>query len=408
MKLKYLYIIFFLPILGLNPGFNVHGQSIEHSTFEIPRDDPNYGIFSFVEAKYRHGRHLPNNGSLEDILKNPYNAFDLKVGIQTEGNKYWQQVYSYPSWGFGFYSADLGSSDTLGEPTAIYMFFEAPIKRWKRFGFFWEVQIGIAYDFNNYDPVTNPANDVIGSAVNVHLSAGATARYQISNRLDVDLGVDFTHNSNGSTSPPNMGLNMYGLNLGLKYNFNPVRNYTKKVDPAYRPPLRPKFVVRERPPTPKENNINLQLAAGWKTTNTKNEDGTYGSPVYFISTVAVDYMHRYAQAGRFGGGVDFFVDGSLIENLENHDDQKFKDIFQIGYHFGHELIINKFTFITHLGFYAYNNGNKGNFWLRFNLRYDINERFGIQGGLKTMDGGVADFIEWGISYKLYHHAYTKK
>ena len=408
MTLKYLpnlLLIVAVSLLSISAAF---GQTIEQSTFEIPRDDPNYGKFSFVEAKFRYGRHLPNNGSMKNILENPYHAFDLKVGIQSDGNKYWQQLYGYPAFGIGFYSADLGSSDTLGEPSAIYLFFEAPIKRWKRFGFFWEFQAGVAYDFNNYDPVTNPVNDVLGSTVNVHLSVGAFAKYQISKRLDLALGVDFTHNSNGSTSPPNMGLNMYGVNLGLRYNFNPVRNYTKKIDPGYRPPLRPEFIRSEKPSKPKENNINLQLATGWKTTNTRNEQGEYGSPTYFISTVAVDYMHRYAQAGRYGAGIDFFIDGSLIENLENHDDLKFKDIFQLGYHFGHELIIDKFTFISHVGFYAYNNGNKGSFWLRFNLRYDINEHFGIQGGLKTMDGGVADFIEWGISYKLFHKSYTNK
>jgi hypothetical protein len=116
--------------------------------------------------------------------------------------------------------------------------------------------------------------------------------------------------------------------------------------------------------------------------------------------VAIDYMRQYGHIGRYGGGLDFFIDGSLAEEVKDGKETNFKDVFQLGYHVGHELIIDQFTFITHVGFYAFNNGNKGNFWLRFNLRIDVNERFAIQGGLKTQNGGVADFIEWGVHYKL--------
>ncbi len=193
---------------------------------------------------------------------------------------------------------------------------------------------------------------------------------------------------------------MYGPVAGLRYNFNPVKSYTKKIDPAYQPNLRPEFVRQDVPPKPKAHILNLQLAGGWKTTNTRDSIGNYTSPVYGIATVAIDYMRQYGHIGRYGGGLDFFIDGSLTEEVKDGEETKFKDLFQLGYHVGHELIIDQFTFITHVGFYAFNNGNKGNFWLRFNLRINVNERFAIQGGLKTKNGGVADFIEWGVHYKL--------
>lgn len=375
-------------------------QTVEASNFKIPDDKKNYGLSSFIEARYHHGRHLPNNGKLENILENPYNAIDLRIGLQTDGSKLWEQLYGYPAYGIGFYTADLGSSDTLGEPSAVFLFFNAPIKRWKRFSMHWGFEVGIAYDFNNYNAITNPRNDAIGSKVNVHLAAGFWAQYMISRRFDALLGFDLTHNSNGSTRTPNLGLNLYGPSIGVRYNFNPVKNYTKAIDPDYQPNVRPEFVKYPKPPKPKKNHLNLQLAGGWKTTDKQDSAGNYISPVYAIATVAVDFMHQYGHIGRYGGGIDFFVDGSIIDNLEEGEETKFKDVFQLGYHVGHELIVDHFSFITHLGFYAYNNGGKGNFWLRFNLRYDVTDRFGIQGGLKTKNGGIADFIEWGVHYKL--------
>ena len=79
---------------------------------------------------------------------------------------------------------------------------------------------------------------------------------------------------------------------------------------------------------------------------------------------------------------------------------RIKDLAQIGIHFGTELLITRINFITQVGFYLYNDAGKGPFWLRCCVRYLITDQFGIQGGLKTLAGGAADFIEWGLYFRL--------
>lgn len=392
MKNIYFLLLLIIPAL-------TNAQEIEKSNFKIPKDDPNYGIFGYVEAVYHYSRYLRNTDNLSDIMENRANTFELKIGVQSIGKKKWQQYWAYPTYGIGFYSAYLGSSDSLGQPSAVYLFYGGPMKRWKRLGLFYEMSVGISYDFNKYDPEDNPNNDIIGSSVNVYLAARVYLQYKINNRLDASFGLDLTHFSNGNTRTPNMGLNIYGPNLALKYNFNPVRNYTKRIDEKYKPPLRPEFIKSERPEKEKSNFIHLFVAAGGKTTNKQLYDG----PTYFVSTIAVDYTRQYSHIARWGAGLDFFYDSSLRENFEDTQSVPFGDLIQIGAHVGNELIINKFAFVTQFGYYLYSPESasyKGSWYLRFNLRYLFTEKFGIQGGLKTLNGGAADFIEWGLYYRL--------
>jgi len=394
MKTKYLLILIFSLASVLT-----FSQELGKSNFKIPEDDQNYGSFAFFEGVYHHGRYLKNSDDLADLMANPYNSFEFKVGLQSTGEKLWQQYWGYPSYGIGFYDAFFGSTESvespLGKPSALYIFYSGPIKRWKKLGFFYEMSVGLSYDFNEYNPITNPINDIIGSNANVYLSGKFFIQYMLSQRIDLIMGLDLTHFSNGNTRTPNMGLNLYGPSVSVKYNFNPIKNYTRKIDKNYKPHLRPEFEKSEWPEKDKSHFIHILVAAGGKTTNSQIYDG----PTYFVSTIALDWTKQYSRIARYGAGLDFFYDSAIRDNMHIPNAQ-FKDLAQIGIHFGNELLISRFDFITQLGFYLYNEAGKGPFWLRFNLRFLVTDNFGIQGGLKTLDGGAADFIEWGLYFRL--------
>jgi len=377
-------------------GF-LFAQEPLQSGFKIPTEDKNYGSFAFVEGVYHYSRYLKNSDNLSNIMKNRANTFEFKIGLQTNGEKTWQQHWGYPSYGVGFYTASFGPADTLGEPSALYVFYGGPIKRWNRLNLLYEMGVGVSYDFIKFDPITNPEQDIIGSTVNVYLAGKISLQYQINNRWDASLGLDITHFSNGNTRTPNMGLNIYGPSLGVRYNFNPMRNYTRKIDPDYQPPVRPHFLKHTASPVDKTSALHLFVAGAGKTTNKQIYDG----PTYFAGTIAIDYTRRYSPIARWGGGFDFFFDSSLRERIEDTNDPPFKDLMQMGVHIGNELLITRVHFITQFGYYLYNRSYKGAWYLRFNLRVLITDQIGIQGGLKTLNGGAADFIEWGVFYKLF-------
>lgn len=49
-------------------------------------------------------------------------ALSLRYAVQTAGEKYWHQMYDYPSYGFGIYTADFNVKNQLGRPVALYAF----------------------------------------------------------------------------------------------------------------------------------------------------------------------------------------------------------------------------------------------------------------------------------------------
>ena len=92
------------------------------------------------------------------------------------------------------------------------------------------------------------------------------------------------------------------------------------------------------------------------------------------------------------GGFDMFWDNRLRE-LETADRLAY------GVHLGYDFMFYKFTVKFQLGTYLGDDKGKGAFFMRPSLRYDISKRFFAQIGLKTLNGGAADFIEYGIGFK---------
>jgi len=371
----------------------------QHDT-EILKNERNsrdYGFYNVVDFKYHHGQFLKNSGTLDDIMDNPYDAFDIRIGFQSDGlRQKWDQLYGFPVYGVGFYSAFFEGGE-LGSPQALYMFLRAPVMKGKRLSWNWELAVGLSYGFYKYDPEVNPEQQVIGSEQNVYFNAATGISYQLGKRWDITLDLDVTHFSNGSTRTPNLGVNLFGLALGGRYNFNPVKNYTKAIDDTYQPPIRPKFVKKEISKYQRHSEIILFASAGGKTTTTQIYDG----PTYFISSFSLDYAWAYHHVGKVGAGFDAFYESALRDFPERIENPSFSDLTFYGFHLSHYLKMYRLTLVTQLGFNLSGHvKHKGNTYFQVGGSFDITEQFFLRAALKTRNGAVADFIEWGLGYRI--------
>lgn len=370
----------------------------------VKRDSLDYGFYNVVDLKLHNGRFMKNTESLDDIMDNPYFAIDVRVGFQTTGVKQiWDQLYGFPVYGVGFYSI-FSDGNELGDPEAVYMFMRAPIFRGERLTWNWELAVGLSYGFQKYDPNTNPDQQVIGSNHNVYFNAATGLSYELSKRFDITLDFDLTHFSNGSTRTPNLGVNLAGFALGGRYSFNPVKNLTKKVDSEYDPPFRPEFVIREIEKYHRHSEIILFGSMGGKTTTTQIYDG----PTYFISSFSADYAWAYHHVGMVGAGIDLFYESALRDYPTKIENASFSDLTYSGWHISHYLRMYRLTLVTQLGFYIGDKvSHKGPYYLQVGGSYLVTENFFARVALKTRNGAVADFIEWGLGYQI-PFAYAKK
>ena len=139
----------------------------------------------------------------------------------------------------------------------------------------------------------------------------------------------------------------------------------------------------------------------------KDEDGvidTTGAegPRYFTNSIAAEYAYQFARKLKAIAGLDMFYDGSLEQNynVPPQDVTTQQKIFY-GYHIGFHYLIERFAFIANYGRYIYKPfDQRGGYFFRAGGRIGITDNLDVQIALKTRNGGIADWIEWGVAYKI--------
>lgn len=363
----------------------------------IPDKKP---LFASIEVKYHNDGFLENGANLDSYISGMNShAWEVRMGINTNGKRAWQKLWKYPTYGIGFYQTYWEATSYLGNPSALFVYFNAPFTNpQKKFSLNYDVGVGVSYNFLAYDPNSNPENDLIGSDVNVYLNFRGELNWEVTKRFSADLGVGWTHFSNGRTRTPNIGVNLLGWDVGLKYHLRPSHKEMYKTD-GYKPEL----IDVPIPEFEAFYEYYAVLSGGWRTSSNDVESAS----VYGVGSLAMDVARHYGHMGKYSVGLDIFYDSGLVEEYDKEGkSSSTSDYFFTGIHVGHELKIQKFSFITQLGFYLQEKPEKGTIYTRFGLRYDITKSFHIRGGLKTLNGFAADFIEWGVGYSIYSKKYN--
>lgn len=392
-----------LSLLFLSNPF-LTAQEISHFEPEQFKNDATSGHYHYWEVKLHSGSHPNTSKYIEELLSAGYRAVEVRVGTQSSGRQLWQQVHDLPQYGVGFYLANLGENqlDTIvGTPSGLFGYIGLPIYRKGKFRFNTDLSAGVSYDFRPYDAETNPYNDVIGSWMNVYFNVNFVGYWQISERTDLSFGFDATHFSNGRTRTPNKGMNLMGVNIGMAYNFSPMNTFNKKPGTDNKYPIRAPFNRRTLPTLDKYSEINFFGTIGTSTTSGNpaiNEAG----PRYFNSSWGVDFARRFWWRGKYVIGTDIFYDGSLVEGYEKpHSEVTGIEKMSFGIHVGHDMLFERITLVTQMGWYVYKKSSeRGSWYIRAGGKIALNEKWSAHVALKTMNGGIADWIEWGMVYSL--------
>lgn len=361
------YIVLF--IVFLFPFFS-KGQSSENITKGLG-----------IETDAGYGFIMPHHRSIEYVLEDHIRTFDLKLTKSTYGNKYWNQLYKYPYYGIGFYRSNLGNDDVYGYVNAIYSYVKVPfIGNSDKANVSWQIAFGGSYITKCFDIESNPMNLAIGSHLNIYIDFSLQSRIPLSKQFSLTNGVRFTHVSNGKIKSPNKGLNIISGSIGLLYEFNDIPE-RKNID---------------LPQIDGKEEYTIIYAAGVKTIS------RYASGYYYASSLIFDYNRKYSLKGRWGLGADVFFDETNRQYSNNLDkaDLVNSDLYQVGLHVGHDLVMGKLALTINLGGYIYAPVEvEAPIYSRIGLRYRINNHFILNYTLKA-HWAMASYIEWGIGYVL--------
>jgi len=365
---------------------------------------------------YQAGSVLPTNSFVEgdNAAGEPidyYQAVSLQYGIETDGRKLWQQLYGYPTWGFGFYSVNFFSPNELGTPSAIYTFINAPlIKRFKHWSINYEIGFGLTYNWKKFDFETNPFQYAIGSSNTVFIDAGLNADIMLGKRFNFTAGFTFTHFSNGATRVPNLGINLFAPRVGLKYMFKD----------------RPEFIKVEVPKYNDDWEWIILFAASSKQMGfkvTSNNDTSYVAETYGVFTLSTGINRQISHKIKFGLGIDMGYDGaynSYISYQNNETTEKLNagdNKFAFGAYGSFELVVNRLSVVIQPGWYIYRDDwqipdtpaptgisyprrKPGGSFQRIGLKYHVFENVFAGINVRAYDFSIADYIEWNIGYRI--------
>ncbi|GAB4259069.1 MAG: hypothetical protein Kow0079_16250 [Vicingaceae bacterium] len=306
-------------------------------------------------------------------------AFELNYHIQTKGDRNWQQYFLKPSIGIGFGYINLANKQYLGNGYSIFPFVDFPLNKADRVKLRLQFGYGLGFVEKNFDRTDNYKNLALGSKLNVFIGINQKAEIKIADNFKTSIGFSFWHFSNGAFKTPNLGINIPALNIGVKYGFN-------KIDAV-------NFTAVDRE---KKWNTLLLLNFGAK------EIAPFNGPKYPIASIVFEKTKVVSNKSDLGVGLDVFYNASLpvlIERDTNLTSGNF-DAIRLGVHGAWFLNLGKLQYYFNFGGYFINHyRDRGMFFHRIGSRYALNDKFILNLSLKT-HFAVADFVEFGIAYKI--------
>lgn len=327
---------------------------------------------------YRH------HETIGQLIKGLPLGLELSLRKRTYGAKAWEANYGYPDVDFKISYYDLKNKEQLGEILALstgmgfHLLRSFPSKHDIQFYF----GMGVAYATNPYDKDSNNLNNVMSSRLSYNGNLKLTYHYQFGERINVGTGLKITHFSNGAIKLPNLGLNIVSVNFVASYKLS-------SGTPEYTPiPSIIKLDKRVR--------IGAVLRLGWAESS---PPGSGVKPVYALGFVV---QKRVSIKSLLEAGLEGFANKAIeYEVTHGHSfDGDTLDYRRVGVMFGHQLVVNKLTFVTQLGYYLYKPYYPNErLYTRLGLNYYFTDNVYVGFSLKT-HYAVAEVIEYSIGFRL--------
>jgi hypothetical protein len=246
----------------------------------------------------------------------------------------------------------------------------------------------LAYTTNPYDKEENFRNIAFGTRIlSTTILMINYKKERIFDHFGLQAGLTFIHYSNASVKSPNTSINTIGFNLGLNYALD-------DEEPEYL-----KTMVKEKFTQPVK--FNLVFRSG------VNEDDVIGSgqhPFYVFSAYA---DKRISKRNAFQLGTEVFYSEFLKDYIKyksiSFPEEGIKgdeDYKRVGMFVGHELFINKFSFVAQYGYYIYYPVDfEGKTYIRVGLKYYLSNKIFTAVSLKT-HAANAEAVEFGLGYRF--------
>lgn len=369
---------------------------------------------------------------IDPLIDKPVMGAEVAAEFMPTLQMPWSVSYNGASVGVAAAYLNLGNNAKLGSAVALYSYLNIPLVNTRHFILSLKPGVGMSFVNKRYANtsengvlgISNPdnpqqiANSAFGSVLNAYFAGMLSMEFPISHGVSLAASGGWNHISNGSFIQPNGGVNMFNLQVGLKYF--PQHDF-------YQSPVVETNGI--------EQPWSFDVIASGGCRQLYYRDNRF----FPIASLQVGVFYRCARIFRIGFGGDVFYDGVYAsvnsssdpsENVSSYKftyltDDRWQNRFRAGVSLQPEFVIGKLTAGFHFGvylydpiknlepyataqsapqskgiFYKYNiNKEDGWFYTRASLKYEVTPHFLLSLGLKT-HLHRAEFIEWGVGYRF--------
>lgn len=295
-----------------------------------------------IETNAVSGKMIKHTKKFRTDMPPHSSAYEVNFLLHSYGRKSWQQRRNYPVVGFGFTYTNYGLDSVYGKCFAIYPNVTLPLVRAKRLEWTIRFGFGLGYATKHFEryPVWDTLNTAIGSAINNYTLVMTDLRYRINKHWDVQVGGNFSHMSNAAFRTPNLGINMYGAHVGLRYS--PVTSQPQLIKKNW---------------LPLKNRWLIQARIGIAGTELAAPDG----PLYPMYITSLYISKRYLSVNKAFAGLDYYYDPHLYafyRNNEIYAGEEKKHARFPSIYIGNEFLFGHVGVFLQAGYYLLNGKEK--------------------------------------------------
>lgn len=299
-----------------------------------------------IESNILRGKIFRHTEKFPTQLPKAVTGLEVNAVFQTYGTKDWQQRRHYPVLGFGFMYTDYGIDSIYGKCFSIYPSLQIPLVRYKKFEWTIKAAFGLGFVTKRYErfPTFDTVNTAIGTHFNNFSLFATDIRYRLNQHLDIQAGGTFTHISNAALRNPNLGINVYGAHLGVRY---------------FPTTSQPERIHKEL--TPLKNRWLVQARLGISGRESFSPDG----PMYLNPILSLFASKRYLSRNKLLVGLDYSYHNDVYAFLRVNEIEIGKErqnSWRSAVIVGNEFLFGKVGILLQMGFYLKNHYLAGEFF----------------------------------------------
>jgi hypothetical protein len=290
-----------------------------------------------------------------------------------------KQNKSAPDWGAGLFLGHTGSKRYIGKMAGAFTFIKLPILKYRSFTSSLRLAAGLGWIENPYNKVTNHKNVIIGTAINGYVNGLWQNEWKLTSKMYLNAGLSFSHLSNGSSTLPNLGLNIPAFSFGLRYG-----SLAKRDE-----------IIKQDKPLTKKWKWQAYSSVGVKQTP------WIESKRYLINIINTELTKKLSTRSQLGIGAFTFYDRSLGIDPEEELVPKIDGgKVQAGIYTSYAFNVGKLSLPLQIGFPVINRKIRSSTFQQIGIRYAITPKWSVQVLLKSY-AGRADVIHLGLGYTIF-------